>query len=313
MTNALLADRFELLECLRHNEIAALYLASDHKERNALKSLQVYVGLKLIDRTSIGDTCEDDIKQIVAKLSVLKNPHVLCPYEVHKIDNILAISCESLRGISLADLSRCTVFSVSESLQICIAVLKASRFLLSNNVDGFLINAENIYLDRTGNIKVDPIQLATPERSKTFEAILCRSTAELALSLLSGRLSNSPPPLRKFCNYLASPLRCLWRMRSAHYRRLLRLIRTTISASNAGHAPGLGQLLGQLSKLDKEVNLGNETCAPRWSQFIDGYSERDIVSSGSIFVALLSFWSLSLVGIFWTLTRIENWLDRIQM
>lgn len=150
--------RFERMQKLRDTDLGPVFLATDLKAQNQLRSLKVLIDLVAIrGSVAIGRKTRDTLMTSLLALRPLEHKSVLRVYEVSTDRDELLISLQHVEGISLKTALYQHTFSVAEIVSVLIGVASALESLHSLGFMPTGINPGTTLVLRDCTVKVDPI------------------------------------------------------------------------------------------------------------------------------------------------------------
>lgn len=155
----LIADRFELVRLIHASEGAAVFLASDQKDRASLRTLRVMVALKLIDRS--GDDAEvlrEQVRREVSRLTSLTHKNLVRVFECIEGSDYQAVSLEYIDGTSLELQLARKKLSHLQLLNIFVQCSAALEALHAQELPHGAISGSKILIAASGNAKLNPFE-----------------------------------------------------------------------------------------------------------------------------------------------------------
>ncbi len=150
----ILFEKFEILDVLKKDEHAAVYLAN-HIYLNKKIILKVLNTEKISDQTLI-----ERFKREAKLLAKLDHPNIIKVLDFGTSKEYFYISFEYIEGESLRNLLKHRNLSYEEKKLLTIQLFKAIHFAHSNKIIHRDIKPENIFIDNNMNLKLGDFGLA---------------------------------------------------------------------------------------------------------------------------------------------------------
>jgi|GEM_PF-5073006 len=156
----LLAGRFELLRLLHTGIGSAVFLASDHRDRAALRSLKVFVALKVIDRMPGSPAAErEGVRRDFSVCVKLVHPNLIRLFECTEGPDFQALSMEYVCGVNLAKQVEYGRLRPDQALSIGAQIASAMAELESNGMLHGRLTPEKVLLGADATVKINPLVL----------------------------------------------------------------------------------------------------------------------------------------------------------
>ncbi|MDH7604230.1 MAG: serine/threonine-protein kinase, partial [Melioribacter sp.] len=150
----ILFEKFEILDVLKKDEHAAVYLAN-HIYLSKKIILKVLNTEKISDQTLI-----ERFKREAKLLAKLDHPNIIKVLDFGTSKEYFYISFEYIEGESLRNLLKHRNLSYEEKKLLTIQLFKALHFAHSNQIIHRDIKPENIFIDNNMNLKLGDFGLA---------------------------------------------------------------------------------------------------------------------------------------------------------
>lgn len=153
-TTEILFDKFEILEVLKKDEHAAVFLANHIY-------LSKKIILKVLDTQKISDhALVERFKREAKLLAQLDHPNIIKVLDFGTSKDYFYISFEYIEGDSLRNILKNRKITFDEKKHLSIQLLKSLHFAHSNKIIHRDIKPENIFIDRNLNLKLGDFGLA---------------------------------------------------------------------------------------------------------------------------------------------------------
>lgn len=153
-TTEILFDKFEILEILKKDEHAAVYLANHIY-------LSKKIILKILNTQKISDQALiERFKREAKLLARLDHPNIIKVLDFGTSKEYFYISFEYIEGDSLRNLLKSRILTDEEKKHLMIQLFKALHFAHSNQIIHRDIKPENIFVDHNMNLKLGDFGLA---------------------------------------------------------------------------------------------------------------------------------------------------------
>lgn len=153
-TTEILFDKFEILEVLKKDDHAAVYLANHIY-------LSKKIILKVLNTQKISDQAlMERFKREAKLLAKLDHPNIIKVLDFGTSKEYFYISFEYIEGSSLRNLLKTKTLSNDEKKYLMIQLFKALHFAHSNQIIHRDIKPENIFVDNNMNLKLGDFGLA---------------------------------------------------------------------------------------------------------------------------------------------------------
>ncbi len=154
MTTEILFEKFEIIEVLKKDEHAAVYLAN-HIYLSKKIILKVLNTLKLSDQALV-----ERFKREAKLLAKLDHPNIIKVLDFGTSKEFFYISFEYIEGTSLRNVLNSKTLSFDEKKHLMIQLLKALHYAHSFQIIHRDIKPENVFIDSNLNLKLGDFGLA---------------------------------------------------------------------------------------------------------------------------------------------------------
>jgi len=153
-TTEILFDKFEIVEVLKKDEYAAVFLANHIY-------LSKKIILKVLNTQKISDQAlVERFKREAKLLAKLDHPNIIKVLDFGTSKEYFYISFEYIEGDSLRNLLKNKTLSYEEKKHLTVQLFQALHFAHNNNIIHRDIKPENIFIDRNLNLKLGDFGLA---------------------------------------------------------------------------------------------------------------------------------------------------------
>lgn len=153
-TTEILFDKFEIIEVLKKDEHAAVFLANHIY-------LSKKIILKVLNTQKISDQAlVERFKREAKLLAKLDHPNIIKVLDFGMSKEYFYISFEYIDGDSLRNVFKTKTLSLEEKKHLTVQLLQALSFAHSNNIIHRDIKPENIFVDKNLNLKLGDFGLA---------------------------------------------------------------------------------------------------------------------------------------------------------
>jgi serine/threonine-protein kinase len=154
ITTEILFDKFEILEVLKKDEHAAVFLANH-------VYLSKKIILKVLNTQKISDhALVERFKREAKLLAKLDHPNIIKVLDFGTAKEYFYISFEYIEGVSLRNLLKTKDLPFDQKERLMIQLLRALNFSHSNQIIHRDIKPENIFVDNNLNLKLGDFGLA---------------------------------------------------------------------------------------------------------------------------------------------------------
>ncbi len=153
-TSEILFEKFEIIEVLKKDEHAAVYLAN-HIYLSKKIILKVLNTLKLSDQALV-----ERFKREAKLLAKLDHPNIIKVLDFGTSKEFFYISFEYIEGASLRNVLNSKTLSFDEKKHLMIQLLKALHYAHSFQIIHRDIKPENVFVDNSLNLKLGDFGLA---------------------------------------------------------------------------------------------------------------------------------------------------------
>ncbi|MEW6196649.1 MAG: serine/threonine-protein kinase [Bacteroidota bacterium] len=154
ITAEILFDKFEIIEVLKKDEHAAVYLANH-------VYLSKRIILKVLNTQKISDqSLVERFKREAKLLAKLDHPNIIKVLDFGTHKEYFYISFEYIEGMSLRNLMKTKELTIEQKEKMMIQLMRALYFAHSNQIIHRDIKPENIFIDNNLNVKLGDFGLA---------------------------------------------------------------------------------------------------------------------------------------------------------
>ncbi len=154
ITTEILFDKFEIIEVLKKDEHAAVYLANH-------VYLSKKIILKVLNTQKISDqSLVERFKREAKLLAKLDHPNIIKVLDFGTHKEYFYISFEYIEGMSLRNLMKTKELTIEQKEKMMIQLMRALDFAHSNRIIHRDIKPENIFIDNNLNVKLGDFGLA---------------------------------------------------------------------------------------------------------------------------------------------------------
>lgn len=154
ITTEILFDKFEILEVLKKDEHAAVFLANHIY-------LSKKIILKVLNTQKISDQAlVERFKREAKLLAKLDHPNIIKVLDFGTSKEYFYISFEYIEGVSLRNVLKTRTLEQEQKVKLMIQLLKALDFAHSHQIVHRDIKPENIFIDKNLNLKLGDFGLA---------------------------------------------------------------------------------------------------------------------------------------------------------
>ncbi|NMB83652.1 MAG: serine/threonine protein kinase, partial [Ignavibacteria bacterium] len=154
ITTEILFEKFEILEVLKKDEHAAVFLANHIY-------LSKKIILKVLNTQKISDQAlVERFKREAKLLAKLDHPNIIKVLDFGTSKEYFYISFEYIEGVSLRNVLKTRTLEQEQKVKLMIQLLKALDFAHSHQIVHRDIKPENIFIDKNLNLKLGDFGLA---------------------------------------------------------------------------------------------------------------------------------------------------------
>ncbi len=154
ITTEILFDKFEIIEVLKKDEHAAVFLANH-------VYLSKKIILKVLNTQKISDhALVERFKREAKLLAKLDHPNIIKVLDFGMHKEYFYISFEYIEGMSLRNLLKTKELTLEQKEKMMIQLMRALHFAHSNQIIHRDIKPENIFIDNNLNVKLGDFGLA---------------------------------------------------------------------------------------------------------------------------------------------------------